>query len=101
VADFDDPELVKVVALDATSRQQQVNDGCFATLEAVPTQAITLTIPALLSGQRLFCVVPGLAKRAAVARALRGPVEPACPASILRRHPHCTLYLDVDSYDQR
>jgi glucosamine-6-phosphate deaminase len=97
-ANFADPELVKVVALDPTSRQQQVNDGCFARLADVPTHALTLTIPALLGGRALFCVVPGPAKRAAVERALRGPIDPACPASALRTHPRCTLYLDRDSY---
>ena len=33
----------------------------------------------------------------AVQAALRGPVTPACPASILRTQPHVTLYLDQES----
>src|SRR5690606_2355596 len=59
VANFNDPKLVKIVDLDHESRQQQVNDGCFATFEAVPTHAITLTIPALVDGKHLYCMVPG------------------------------------------
>jgi glucosamine-6-phosphate deaminase len=98
VADFDDPVWMKVVALDAASRRQQVHDGCFPTLAAVPTHALTLTIPALLSGETLFCIVPGPAKQAAVRCALHDAIAPACPASVLRSHPHCTLYLDEDSY---
>lgn len=98
VADFSDPLAVKVVELDEPCRQQQVNDGCFPTFDAVPTHAITVTIPTILAGARLICVVPGPAKRAAVAAALRGPVETACPASVLRQHPNCTLFLDRDSY---
>jgi glucosamine-6-phosphate deaminase len=101
VADFHDPARVKVVALDLASRQQQVNDGCFPALDAVPTHALTLTIPALMSGARLSCVVPGQAKAEAVRSALHGPVSPDCPASILRRHADCTLYLDADSYGSR
>lgn len=97
VADFADPLLVKAVELDERSRVQQVNDGCFPSISAVPTHAITLTIPALTSGRRLFCVVPGGTKREAVRRALEGPISEACPASVLRRHPDCTLYLDADS----
>jgi len=97
LADFADPELVRVVALDERSRIQQVNDGCFAQLADVPTHAITLTIPALMSGKRLFCVVPGRRKAAAVEQALHGPITPACPASVLREHPSCTLYLDAES----
>lgn len=97
VADFADPVLVKVVELDEVCRQQQVNDGCFPTLDAVPRHAITLTIPALLGGRQLFCVVPGPRKAAAVRATLRGPIDTACPASILRRHPRARLYLDAAS----
>jgi glucosamine-6-phosphate deaminase len=98
VADFADPVRVKVVALDLGSRQQQVRDGSFPTLDAVPTHALTLTIPALMAGANLFCVVPGHAKAEAIRGALHGPVSPGCPASILRRHSNCTLYLDADSF---
>ena len=97
VANFDDPVWVKIVALDETCRQQQVNDGCFATMNDVPRQAITLTIPALLSGKRLICTVPGQTKRQAVYQTLNAPISPACPATILRNHAACTLFLDVQS----
>lgn len=97
VADFLDPEIVKVVELDETCRQQQVNDGCFPSLAQVPAQAMTLTIPALLSGRYIHCVVPGTTKATAVRDTLYGPVTTACPASILRRHFRANLYLDPDS----
>lgn len=100
VADFDDPEVIKRVQLDDVCRQQQVNDGCFDTFDAVPEEALTLTIPTLLSGQHLFCVVPGKTKHQAVSAVLNGPITTACPASILRQHPDCTLYVDQDSYGQ-
>jgi glucosamine-6-phosphate deaminase len=97
VADLRDPKEVKIVELDAVCRRQQVDDGCFPTLSDVPTHAITLTIPRLLDAGQLFCVVPGAAKRAAVARSLYGPIGTECPASALRTHPRCALYLDQDS----
>jgi glucosamine-6-phosphate deaminase len=97
VADFADPHDVKIVALDDVCRQQQVDDGCFPDLGSVPERALTLTIPRLLRADRLFCVVPGAHKRAAVGGALHGPVATDCPASILRRHPDCSLYLDAES----
>jgi glucosamine-6-phosphate deaminase len=97
VADFEDPETVKIVQLDSKCRMQQVHDGCFARLEDVPAYALTLTIPALLSAKQLFCIVPGAAKQLAVREALEGPLSTACPASVLRTHPDCCLYLDRDS----
>jgi glucosamine-6-phosphate deaminase len=97
VADFADVLDVKIVELDAICRRQQVDEGCFATLAAVPERAITLTIPRLMRADRLFCVVPGAHKRDAVARTLHGPITTECPASELRRHPDCILYVDAES----
>jgi glucosamine-6-phosphate deaminase len=98
VADFDDPQTIKPVALDDACRQQQVNDGCFPSFAAVPTHAVTLTIPTLLAGAHLFCSVPGTTKRQAVQRTLIGPISTECPSTILRRHADCTLYADRDSF---
>ena len=96
-ADFEDPLTVKVVDLDAQCRQQQVDEECFAALNDVPTRALTVTIPRLLAGRAIFCSVPGALKREAVRRMLRDPINPMCPATVLRKHPRCTLYLDPDS----
>jgi glucosamine-6-phosphate deaminase len=98
VADFNDPQVIKVVELDDACRQQQVNDGCFPSFEDVPTHALTLTIPVLLSGSHLFCVVPGSTKRKALERTLNGSISTECPSTILRKHPDCTLFADRDSY---
>lgn len=96
-ADFDDPAWVKVVALDEKSRRQQVGEGHFPDLAAVPTHALTLTIPALLSARAMLCIVPEGRKAEAVRAALRGPLTEDCPASILRTRAYCRLYLDADS----
>ena len=97
VADFSDPQDVKIVTLDDECRQQQVDDKCFATFDAVPEQAITLTVPRLLRADKLFCVVPGRLKRDAVRATLHDPISTKSPATILREHPACTLYLDAES----
>jgi glucosamine-6-phosphate deaminase len=96
VADFADPASVKVVALDAACRQQQVNDGCFAALADVPTHALTLTLPALTpAGCRVICCVPGPTKRAAVSATLTlAPAAASCPASILRTNAAAALFVD-------
>lgn len=97
VADFEDPVAVKVVELDLASRKQQVNDGCFAALDAVPKTAMTLTIPTLLGARWIYCMVPGPRKAPAVKRTLEGQVATECPATILRRHDRAVLFLDKDS----
>jgi len=96
-ANFNDPLMVKVVTLDEASRQQQVHDGCFAKLDDVPTAAITLTVPALLQANAIYCVVPGKNKAMAVYHTLNEEIDERYPSTALKTHPNATLYLDKDS----
>lgn len=96
-ANFNDPYLVKVVTLDEASRLQQVHDGCFAELHDVPTSAITLTVPALLRGNSIYCIVPGKNKAQAVRHTINSDVSSQYPSSSLKNHNNATLYLDSDS----
>lgn len=97
VADFNDSKVVKPVKLDEICRQQQVNDGCFKRIEDVPTHAMTLTVPTLVSAPYLFCIVPALTKAKAVRETLKGSIDEHCPASILRTRDNAVLYLDANS----
>ena len=96
-ADFETPRLVHVVALDEACRRQQVGEGHFPRFDAVPTHALSLSIPAILAARTLSCVAPDRRKARAVLGALKGPITPLCPASVLRRHRDCHLFLDADS----
>lgn len=98
VADFADPLVVKRVHLDDICRQQQVDDACFAAFDDVPEEALTVTVPALMSGRRLIAVVPGAVKRQAVMRTIHGPISTDCPASILRTHGNCSLFVEPESW---
>jgi glucosamine-6-phosphate deaminase len=96
-ANFEDPLDVKIVGLDTECRQQQVAEGWFTSLEEVPRQAITVTIPALMRVPRLIVSVPGPRKAAVMRRTLQEALSTACPSTILRHHPDATVYLDRDS----
>jgi len=96
-ADFEDPEDVKVVELDAACRAQQIHEGHFPSVDDVPRLAMTVTVPALLRAERVLAVVPERRKAEAVRQALTGPVSGACPASALRAAANATLYLDRES----
>lgn len=97
IADFEDPKLVKIVELDYRSRQQQVGEGWFDSIEEVPKEALSLTIPAIMESKVISCVVPDSRKAQAVHDALYGPINTDCPASILRTHPNTVLFLDENS----
>jgi len=94
VADFNDPQKVKVVELDDACRQQQVNDGCFPGLDKVPVRALTLTIPTLMSAKHVYCFVPGKRKAEAVKNTLKQDIIAEYPSTILRKHPNAILFLD-------
>jgi glucosamine-6-phosphate deaminase len=97
VANFEDERAVKIVQLDLACKQQQVREGHFPDIDAVPPYALTLTIPTLCAARKMVCLCPEARKAKAVKNALRGPITTACPASILRRQPHAELLLDLDS----
>lgn len=97
VADFNDKRAVKPVQLDEICRNQQVNDGCFETIDEVPARAMTLTVPTLVSAPWLFCIVPAATKAKAVYEAINGKIDEHCPATILRTRDNAKLYLDDKS----
>ena len=97
VADFEDPLDVKVVELEPACRQQQVHEGHFPDIDAVPARAVTVTIPALLRAGRVLAIVPEARKAVPVRAALTGPVATVCPASVLRRATNAVIHLEPES----
>jgi glucosamine-6-phosphate deaminase len=93
-ADFETRDPYLVVSLDDACRRQQVGEGWFRDLEAVPRQAISMSCRQILAARRILCIVPDARKAAAVKAAVDGPVTPDVPASILQTHADVTLYLD-------
>lgn len=98
VAKFNDSEKVKKVELDLKCRQQQVHDKTFNTLDDVPTHAITLTIPTLVSAKYMICTVPGKAKAWAVERTINQEICEKVPSTILRRHDGAEAFCDKEAY---
>jgi glucosamine-6-phosphate deaminase len=96
-ADFEAREAYLVVELDEACRKQQVGEGWFASIEEVPSQAISISIPQLLRAKEILCIVPDRRKAPAVKACLEGPMSPMAPASALRVHPNTTIFLDADS----
>ncbi len=96
-ADFLTEEPYLIVQLDEACRIQQVGEGWFKQLSEVPHRAISISIRQLLKSKAILAIVPDARKAVAVQRCLEGPITPKVPASILRRHPDVTLYLDRSS----
>jgi glucosamine-6-phosphate deaminase len=93
-ADFDTERPFIIVDLDEKCRRQQLGEGWFRTLDDVPTRAVSMSIRQILASRRIVCTVPDERKAVAVRDTLEGGITNLVPASILRTHPACTLYLD-------
>lgn len=96
-ADFADPLTARVVELDRVSRQQQLDEGHFPSLDAVPVHAITVTIPRLLNARRIVASVPTAVKRQAVHDTVNQPISGAHPGTALRTHPDAHLFVDAEA----
>ena len=96
-ADFDTERPYLVVGLDERCRQQQVGEGWFPSLAAVPTHAISMSVRRILATRTIVCSVPDRRKAEAVQASVEGPVTPAVPASILQQHHNCHLVIDREA----
>ncbi len=96
-ADFEVRAPYIVVKLDEECRQQQVGEGWFPELKAVPQHAISMSANQILRAERIICAVPDARKAAAVQSAIEKEVSPEIPATILQHHSDCTLFLDEPS----
>jgi glucosamine-6-phosphate deaminase len=96
-ADFETDQPYVIVTLDDACRRQQVGEGWFASIDAVPSRAISMSIRQILKARQIVAVVPEARKAEAVRACLEGEVTPMAPASALRGHANTTIYLDRDS----
>lgn len=96
-ADFDTKAVYKVVDLEERCKRQQVGEGWFATLDDVPKQAITLTVPQILLSHTIITFVPYTVKADAVRKVFASDRTPEVPATVLKDHPDWHLYLDADA----
>ena len=93
-ADFATEAPFIVVDLDEACRRQQVGEGWFPSLDAVPRQAVSMSVRQILRSARIVCTVPDARKARAVKDTVEGEIGPMVPASILRAHADCRLFLD-------
>jgi glucosamine-6-phosphate deaminase len=93
-ANFETEEPYLIVELDDACRRQQLGEGWFPTFDAVPRRALSMSVRQIMKSAAIVCTVPEARKAEAVRNSVEGPVTPKVPASILKTHPNCALYLD-------
>jgi glucosamine-6-phosphate deaminase len=93
-ADFETEQPYLIVELDEACRRQQVGEAWFADVSQVPQRAISMSVRQIMKIKEVIAVVPGARKAEAIKACFNGEISPMAPASILRNHPHATVYLD-------
>ena len=72
----------------------------FASEEDVPRKAISMGTGNIMSAKTILLVANGKNKAKALAAAIKGPVTPQCPASILQFHPNAIIVADEDALSE-
>jgi glucosamine-6-phosphate deaminase len=93
-ADFETDSPYIIVDLDQKCREQQMGEGWFASLDVVPKQAISMSIRQIMKSRQIVVTVPDERKAEAAKMTLKQEISPDYPASILRNHSNCHLFLD-------
>ena len=81
--------------VDLTEKTRSDNARFFEDdINNVPTQAITMGIKTIMKAKKILLVASGANKADAVAAMVNGPVDPACPASVLQNHADVVVIVD-------
>lgn len=94
-ADFDTKTPYIVVDLDQGCRQQQCNEGWFATIDDVPSRAISMSVSQIIKSKKIILSVLDERKAVAVRNTVTQAISPDFPASILQNHLDCEMFLDI------
>lgn len=97
-ADFSKDCAYHIVYLSDTCKRQQVGEGWFETADDVPRMAISMTPKQIMKCRKIVCAVPGERKAKAIFDTLRlETTDPNVPATLLREHGSCEVYIDRGS----
>ena len=72
----------------------EANKRFFESADEVPKSALTMGIGSIMRARQIVLIATGEGKAEAIKAAIRGPITPQCPASILQLHPCVTFLLD-------
>ena len=84
--------VTHVVELEESTRV--ANSRFFASLDEVPTHAVTMGIKTVMNARSIILMAIGANKADIIAQTVNGPVTTDVPASILQLHPFVEVYLD-------
>lgn len=97
---FNEPgsALDSITRLTELAHQTRIDNArYFASLDDVPTHAVTQGLGTILRARTIVLLAFGQRKAQALAEALEGDVTEAMPASVIQRHPHAVVLADAEA----
>ena len=77
-----------------TDSTREANKRFFASLDEVPTHAVTMGIHTVMKARSIMLLAFGEGKAEIIKKTVQGRPDTAVPASLLQLHEDVTLYLD-------
>ena len=87
--------LTHIVELTESTRE--ANKRFFASIDEVPTHAVTMGVKTVMQARSIILMAIGPAKAPIMKEMLQGPVTEQVPASVLQLHPDVTVYMDYEA----
>jgi len=83
--------------VELTESTREANSRFFASIDEVPTHAVSMGIKTVMNAKSIILIALGKAKAEVIKQTVQGDVTPDVPASVLQLHPDVVLYLDHDA----
>ena len=87
--------LTHLVDLHPSTRE--ANKRFFASIDDVPTQAVTMGVRTVMNARSVILMAIGKGKAEIIRRTVLGPVTEEVPASVLQLHPDAEIYVDYEA----
>jgi glucosamine-6-phosphate deaminase len=81
---------------ELTEMTIQDNSRFFASIDEVPTKAITMGLQSIMNAKKIVLLATGKSKANAVRELLHGEISEEYPCTILQKHPNVVIYVDEE-----
>ena len=98
---FNEPEEALTVGTHVTGLTEdtiRANSRFFASIDEVPTRALTMGMGSIMMAKRIILLANGKNKHAAIAAMLDDKITTAVPATLLKLHPDVIVFCDKEAY---
>ena len=80
--------------VELTDSTVKDNARLFDSIDEVPRKAFTMGLKSIMQAKKIVIIASGVNKASAVQKLMSGKITEELPASILLKHPDCTLIVD-------